>query len=190
MLLRKLSVEDFLKELEDDHPTPGGGSAAAFAGSMAASLALMALKISARKYVSKISEYDPLKYKKIFRNEAAKLKKLIDEDAKAYDGVLKAFKIPKNKEKLRREKIQAAYAEAARVPCETAVSARKVLWTILSLERAGVFSETVTSDIKVAKLLANAAIKGAAANIKINMVSIEDENLIVRYKLFLISLKK
>ncbi|MBI3039634.1 cyclodeaminase/cyclohydrolase family protein, partial [bacterium] len=54
--LIRLSVKDFCQAVASENVTPGGGSVSAMSGAMAASLALMVLRVTIGK--AKFSEFD------------------------------------------------------------------------------------------------------------------------------------
>lgn len=175
MLINK-SVKQFIKELQSESPAPGGGSAAALAGSTGTALAIMAIKIT----LPKISD-EKIKRKLEFAEKELKIIKkyqteLIDKDAKSYNMVIKAFKLPKNteaKKQKRRGAIQKAYKIAASIPLQTALQALQAFININNIKEF--LSKNVASDIEVAELLLNASLKGAIANVRINLACIKDK---------------
>lgn len=160
-------------------PTPGGGSAAAIVGSLAAALGLMAARISGtgtEKKREQIPDADRrLLELSAFEAQLAALgdtlKACVSQDAQAFDAVMGAYRIPKT-EPDRAERIQAALKLACEVPFMTARAALSVLHRLVELERLAV--GTVASDLKVGRHLARAAIYGALENVKINLPSIKD----------------
>lgn len=189
MLFREMSVGDFLENLASGNPTPGGGSAAAMVGAMAASLTLMALEISARKKNGKGKnakrETEDLKIRlSILLDD---LKENIDRDAESYNSVLAAVRISKTEYELRHKAIQGAYKNATLVPLQTAVLVISVLKIIKASEN--LFSGNVCSDVKTAKALAKAAFKSAIANVEVNLAFIEFGDWVDEIKKHLGSLK-
>ena len=93
-----LSVKDFADELSTDSPAPGGGSASALAGSLAAALSGMVanLTIGKKGYEKNFDEL------KIVAEECQQLKDellaLVDEDTEAFNKVMDAFRLPKKSE--------------------------------------------------------------------------------------------
>ncbi len=160
----------FSEDLASDRPVPGGGSASAFAGALGAALAAMVARIAAKKAPGQhdefIAEVDNLR---------SDLLRLVDDDSAAYAGVATAMKLPKGSEEEKRERaerIQAALLGAARVPLEIARTSRRLLE---SCERGTVLAPAAAaSDIGVAALMAEAALKGAALNVIINLASLKD----------------
>lgn len=165
------SLRTFSEELASDAAVPGGGSAAAYAGVLGAALAAMVGRIAARKdsgepTASFISEAENLR---------ADFLRLVDDDSAAYARVAEAMKLPKatdDEKAARTERLQAALLAASRVPLEVAKTGRRLLD---ACERGVATASTSTvSDIGVAAIMGDAAIRGAALNVIINLASVRD----------------
>jgi glutamate formiminotransferase/formiminotetrahydrofolate cyclodeaminase len=98
--------------------------------------------------------------------------RLGDEDAAAFNAVSAAFAIPKEKEAERKAAIQKALIGAARVPLETLRAAREVAALAARAAEAG--NKNAVSDAGVGALLAGAAARGAAYNVRINVTGMPD----------------
>ena len=101
------------------------------------------------------------------------LRRLVDEDAAAFDAVSAAYQLPKSTdaERLARTNaIDAALLGAARVPCEVARRAAEVAGIALRAAEAG--NKNAASDAAVAAALALAAAKGATHNVEINVAGL------------------
>ncbi len=165
----------FLEAVAAPAATPGGGSVAAFAGAMAASLGQMVAGLS-RKKKSQLSMVDKLSDAlEDMRRTAEELTVAIDRDANSYDDVMLAFKLPQGDAgeiKWREEAIQIATRAAAEVPLEVADR------TVTLFERLGqlaaIAAASMKSDLDVARLMAAAGAKGALANVEINLDGIKD----------------
>src|SRR5215813_8887460 len=166
----------FLDAVSEPTATPGGGSVAAFAASLAASLGQMVAGLSRKKksqamHVDKLSEHlDAL------RREAEALLEAIDADAASYAAVLAAFKLPHgdSSETARRDQaVQAATKGAAEVPFIVAERAVALFERLGQLET--IAAASMKSDLKVARLMAEAGARGAIANVEINLAGIKDE---------------
>ena len=174
--LENLSVNEFLSELASDSPAPGGGSASCVAGAMGAGLAAMVSRLTLGK--KGFEELEPFFSEKINQLDAyyKKLTKLIDRDANAFNGVMAAFKLPKDTvdaKAKRSAKIQEEYKNAALVPMETVRTCKSVLDIILEIGTRG--NKNAMSDIAVATLNTLTGLKGAAFNVEINLPSIKDQ---------------
>jgi len=173
----------FLSRLAAGTPTPGGGSAAALAGAMAAALARMVanLTLGRRQYAAVHGQVREME------SALARLQEefleLVVRDAEAFEGILSARRLPPNTEEekaLRRQAIQEAIREAARVPLATAERAVKVLEFLVYLAAVG--HENALTDALVAASLAQAAVEGAAANVLVNADSLEDALLAGQFR--------
>ncbi|MCL2008872.1 MAG: cyclodeaminase/cyclohydrolase family protein [Treponema sp.] len=177
MKLTENSIESFSALLASDAPAPGGGSAAALQGSLAASLLEMVTKLTIGR--KKYAEHEELMT--AVGKEAGSLRKkfieLIDKDTEAYNAVAAVFKMPKESEAekiIRAETLEATLKGSTETPLE-------IMRTCLALLRLaekmpGKFNTNAASDLGVAALSARAAICGAWLNVLINLKSIKDED--------------
>jgi len=166
------SLDAWIDELAGGSPTPGGGSAAALAGTLAAALVAMVarLTVGRKPYAAVdaqardiLDEADRLR---------AELRRLVDEDATAYEGVSRAYKIPK----LDPQRVQAvdeALLAAARPPAEVVKLGRRVLALAQTIEHIG--NKNAVSDARVAAMLARTAIDGATENVNANLAGMSDQ---------------
>src|SRR5215831_3936456 len=97
MVLTKQTVESFLAAIRSSSPTPGGGSAAALAGAMGASL--LAMVAGLPKSAATAEDTERLKAAGARCTAiAGELEALVERDSEAYDSVLAAYKLPKGTE--------------------------------------------------------------------------------------------
>ena len=114
-----LSIKNFAYETSSESPAPGGGSISAYCGAMGAALATMVANLSANKrgWDDKWEEYSNWAEKGLTYQE--QLLDLVDEDTKAFNMIMDAFKLPKEstyeKEK-RNNAIQEATKNAILTP--------------------------------------------------------------------------
>ena len=164
-------------------PTPGGGSVAALAGALAASLGQMVAGL-ARKKKSYAQYAEQLSAAVSELNSNAQgLAGAMDRDAASYDAVMNAYKLPKESpqdEARRAVAIDQALRGAAEVPMEVAETAVKLHGRLGQLE--GITPASMKSDIQVGKLMATAAALGALANVEINLESITDAAFLAAMK--------
>ena len=170
-----MELRRFLEKLSSSTPTPGGGSAAALAGTLSASLILMTAGLSLKK--GKMKRRELREMKKEVSGIQKRLFRAIEEDAKSYEAVLKAFRLPKSTEKerlLRSKAIQKAYQKATVTPQLVCQQSIKLLDYSNTLILKG--NANALSDIGVAAFLADTAVKGGLLNIGINLGSIRDKS--------------
>jgi glutamate formiminotransferase/formiminotetrahydrofolate cyclodeaminase len=170
------SISAFTAAVASSTPVPGGGTVVALVGSLAAALAQMVAALTAgrKKYAAVDAEMKELGLRA--SHLVRRLAELKDEDAAAYTSVSDAYKLPKDSpEQLtaRNTAIQAGLMKAAEVPLETA------RWCGEVAELAAICAEkgntNAVSDAGVAALLAEAACRGAAYNVRINVVGMPDK---------------
>jgi formiminotetrahydrofolate cyclodeaminase len=173
--MREQTIGGWLDELASAAPAPGGGAVAAMHAAMAAALVSMVceLTVGRPKYAEHESTMrEVLKEAGERRRTAIELAK---EDAKAFEGVTDAYKLPKGSDEekaARSEAIQTALAKAAEVPLRTAELAAEILGLAKRI-RAGA-NVNVLSDVAVAAVSARAAMQAAAVNVAVNRASMTD----------------
>ena len=177
----KRDLSGFFSDLASDAPTPGGGTAAAVAGAMGASLAEMvvALTLSREKYASAHEVVRPIGA--TAARARTEFLELAREDAEAYDAVVNARRLPKDSEedKERRNRaIAAANRRATEVPMRTAELAVRLLSTLPDLVESG--NPSAASDAGSAALLLEAAAQGALLNVAINLPGVSDAEFVGR----------
>jgi formiminotetrahydrofolate cyclodeaminase len=183
MALTKLTVEDFVEQLASANPTPGGGSASALAGAIAAGLVEMACNLT----VGREKFRDVEEELRVVLARAGELREqlmaAVDEDKDAYDQVSQAYKLPKGSDEekgARTAAIQEALRYATEVPLKVAQAAMEVSQlALIALEKS---NPNVASDARVARVIADAAREGATANVEINLGSITDGEFVDRIR--------
>ncbi len=169
----RAGVEPFLEQLAAPTATPGGGSASAAAGAMAAGLATMVASMSRGKkaYVQFEAELSgAIAELSGLREE---LKAAIEADSAAYDAVVKAYKDAKAGGGGSEAQIDAALKQATNVPLGVAEKSKKIALIASALE--GITNPNMRSDLTTAQALAKAAVTGALANVEINLGSVKDQ---------------
>jgi formiminotetrahydrofolate cyclodeaminase len=181
MNFEKLTFEELVDALASEAPTPGGGTAAALAGAMGASLAEMvaALTVAKDKYVASHAAVRPI-------GEAAartreRLLVLAREDSDSYDAVVAARRLPKETDLERAERTRRmaeANRLAAEVPLRTGREAASLLALLPELAEKG--NPNAASDAGAAALLLEAAVQGALLNVAINLSGAQDAGFAAR----------
>jgi glutamate formiminotransferase/formiminotetrahydrofolate cyclodeaminase len=169
--------EDFLNALASGTATPGGGSAAAYAGATGAALVAMVarLTIGKKMYAQVETQMQTiLTQVEILRGE---LTAGVQQDSEAYEMVMTAYKLPKDtpeQQSERKQQIQKATLTASQVPLNTARLAVQVLELALEVARWG--NVNALSDSGSGAALARAALAGAGLNVRINVRDLEDSS--------------
>lgn len=167
----RAGVEPFVEQLAAPTATPGGGSAAAASGAMAAGLGHMVAAMSRGKKAY-VQFEQPLSAAiarlSVLREE---LKVSIDADAEAYNAVMKAYRQARETGDADGV-INGALRQATSVPLGVAERAREVSQIVENLKP--ITNPNMKSDLVTALALAGAAIEGALANVEINLQSLTD----------------
>ncbi len=169
------TIQDFLNQTASNSPVPGGGSISALNGAIATALAEMLANLTIGK-----KNYTEVEEKmKTTTQEMSHQRTLffedIDRDAQAYKLVMDAFKLPKetDEEKANRiNQIQDATKQAALIPMEIAQRAFTLLDTIAYTTRSG--NKNAVTDGCISMMTCRTAVLGALLNVRINLGSIKD----------------
>jgi glutamate formiminotransferase/formiminotetrahydrofolate cyclodeaminase len=176
--LVSMPVHEFVDECSIETPTPGGGSVAALAGSLAASLTAMVANLTQGKKKF-VSVHDEMVATAVKGQELkADLLAAVDRDTDAFDLVMNAFRMPKGtpeQEAVRAEAIEKATQGAAEVPLHVM---EKVI-PVLELARITAMkgNPASKSDAGVAASMARAASEGAYLNVRINTANLKDKQV-------------
>ncbi len=175
----RAGVEPFIEQLAAPTATPGGGSAAAATGAMAAGLAAMVASMSRGKkaylqYESQLSE--AIARLAQLRED---LKSAIDADAESYNVVMKAYKAAKKSDGNAKANdgeaaIASALKQATSVPLSVAEKVVEVAGIAAKLRP--ITNPNMKSDLTTAIALAKAALEGALANVEINLDSLKNDS--------------
>jgi glutamate formiminotransferase/formiminotetrahydrofolate cyclodeaminase len=168
------SLDAWLTELASSSPTPGGGSAAALAGALAAALVAMVARLTIGRKAYAESDSRAREVLAEAENAQRAQRALVDLDAAAFDVVRAAYALPKDLPG-RAEIVDQALFEAARTPLATARSASRLV--VLAQEMRRIGNKNARSDAGVAEGLARAALAGAIENVKVNVTAMSDQKI-------------
>ncbi|HEX6100529.1 MAG TPA: glutamate formimidoyltransferase [Thermoanaerobaculia bacterium] len=173
--LAAMSLRDFVDELSNESPAPGGGSVAALAASMAAGLATMVAVLSHTKkgLEAKQAEFDRI----AVRGQELKDQLLVavDADTDAFDALLAAMRMPKatpEEEALRNTAMADATVGAAEVPLRVLEACPELIELNREIAKTGL--QASLSDAGVGAQMARAAAAGAYQNVCINLAGLDD----------------
>ncbi len=173
--LATLATADFADEVSRPSPAPGGGSVAALAGALGAGLGAMVANLTVAK-PALAAVHDELEQVAMRCQELKDaLLRAMDDDARAFDAVLAAMRMPKGNAEASAEReraIQAAYRRAAEIPLGTAERCLETLEQVGLAAKKGLASSR--SDAGVGALMAHAGLTGAIDNVRVNLDSIDD----------------
>jgi formiminotetrahydrofolate cyclodeaminase len=174
-MLIELSVDGFIQEMKSDSPAPGGGSASALAGSLSAALGIMVANLTTGNAQYAEVRGRVQEQRAELESILPDLERYVDEDTRAFNDVMAAFKLPKEtegKKAIRRDQSQISMKAAAELPLLVAETCLRALTAAVELLRIG--NSNAASDAAVAGRLAYAGLWGAAYNVRINLGSIKD----------------
>jgi glutamate formiminotransferase/formiminotetrahydrofolate cyclodeaminase len=168
----------FIEELAAPTPTPGGGSAAAYAGAMGAGLVAMVagLTIGKKKYADVEAEMQAVRV--VAENLRKELTQAVDDDASAFEVLMGTFKLPKETEEEKKKRsaaIVSATLNAAHMPLHVAEQVIKVMELALKCAKKG--NANAISDAMSGFSMCRASLTAAGYNVKINLNSLEDKSL-------------
>lgn len=169
----------FIDAVASGDPTPGGGSAAALAATLAAALAGMVARTTLGK--KKYAEAEDQMEQAIARADDVRgdLTTLIDADADAFNQVMDAYRLDKT-DQGRPAAIEAAMKHAADVPLRTMELTVEALKQLEVAARLG--NVNAATDAAAGAHLALAALEAAALNVKVNANSLSDEMAAEQYR--------
>lgn len=167
---------DFLDALADATPTPGGGSASAYAAASAAALVCMVARLTIGKKA--YAQFEEEMERILQKAEALRvsLREAVEQDAKAFNAVMAAFRMPKNtspEKTIRDQAIEKTTLGAAMVPLQVAGQAVEVMEMAVQVVTHG--NLNAISDGASAAALAQAALRSAGYNVKINAANLRDK---------------
>lgn len=171
------TIKEYIDDLAAKLETPGGGSASALAGSLAAALASMVANftIGKKKYTDvedRIKQI--LKRTDLLKNEFLEL---MQEDIETFHKeMVAAYALPTSTEEQiqkRREAIENACKKCTKAPLEIAEKAEELLKLLAELEEKG--NKMLISDIGTAAAILKGAFVSALMNVKINIKYVNDQ---------------
>jgi glutamate formiminotransferase/formiminotetrahydrofolate cyclodeaminase len=177
--LISMSLRDFADETASESPAPGGGSIAAYAAALGASLATMVANLSSHKkgWDARWKEFsDRAEKGQGYKDE---LLRLVDADTHAFNGIMAAFSLPKSNEEekaIRHKAIQDATRVAIEVPFRVMELALASMDLIRAMAETG--NPNSVSDAGVGALCARTGVLGAYMNVRINAAGYDDKTFV------------
>jgi glutamate formiminotransferase/formiminotetrahydrofolate cyclodeaminase len=178
--LANMTLIDFANKTSSESPAPGGGSISAYTGALGAALSTMVANLSANKrgwddkweFYSKWGEQS-LEFQNILVN-------LVDEDTKAFNGIMSAVSLPMVtiEQKLNRSAaLESATKYAIEVPFKIMETSFACLESIKCMTELG--NPNSISDAGVAAICIRTAVMGAYLNVKINCKELNDKDFVL-----------
>jgi formiminotetrahydrofolate cyclodeaminase len=173
------SLSEILRAFRSPQPTPGGGSAAALAGALGASLLAMVAGLPKSKAATEEDVQRLQAAGDLCAVFAADLERLIDDDSAAYELVVAAYKRPRvtdDDTAARAAAIQAALREAIAAPLAVMRACAAAAEQGAVVAKFG--NPSAASDTQVGFELLNAALRGAKLNVEINLGSVKEPDYV------------
>lgn len=170
------SLRTYLEDAASGKPAPGGGSVSACVGALGAALVSMVGNLTAGKEKFAVVEEQAREMVREAGVLRARLEDLLQEDTVAYNGVIAAYRLPKETEAeraVRAKAVQDGLLVAAGVPldiCRAAIGVCRLAQTAVEIG-----NPAAVTDAGIGAVLGEAAAVGAALNVRINLGSITDE---------------
>lgn len=177
--LVEMKLTDFVDEVSRESPAPGGGSIAALAGAIGASLSSMVANLSANNRGSE--EVDAILNKAANKCQAIKddLVKGIDDDTNAFNMYMDARRLPQRTDAeiaARENAMQDGLKQAVMVPLNTA---KRSLEAIKIAEEVAINGNPASiTDVGVGAQSAFTGLLGGIYNVLINLKEITDEKFV------------
>jgi glutamate formiminotransferase/formiminotetrahydrofolate cyclodeaminase len=179
--LVSMSLKAFMEETHSESPAPGGGSIAAYVGSLGVALGGMVANLSSHKrgWDARWKEFSDV------AEAAVKLEKellyLVDEDTRAFNRIMDAFGLPNSsadEKEARKKAIQTATLHAIETPLRVMQLSYDSFDVIEAMAQKG--NPNSVSDAGVGALCARTAVMGAWLNVKINCSGYDDKEYVAR----------
>jgi formiminotetrahydrofolate cyclodeaminase len=172
---REMALADLMDAFSSTDPVPGGGSAAALAGAVGASLLLMVAGIPKTKTGAPEETADLAEAAARLHPLRDQLLELVDRDSEAYTQVMAALRLPKGtdaEKAARKQVIDRATRAATETPLDTMRACQQALRGAVVVATNG--NRRTTSDVGVGVELLLAALRGARMNVDINLSALDD----------------
>ncbi len=173
------TLTEFADETASESPAPGGGSIAAYVGSLGISLATMVANLSAHKrgWDNRWEEFsDWADQGQLLKDE---LLFLVDEDTNSFNKIMEAMRLPKGSEaekQTRKEAMDAATKYAILTPFRVMETSLRSMDMIQKMAEIG--NPNSVTDAGVGALCARTAVIGAFLNVKINCKDFDDTEFV------------
>lgn len=173
--LVSLSVTDLLRKFSSPTPTPGGGSASALVGSLGAALLSMVAGMPKTRTGAPAERQALDGVVEALLNGRDHLASLVDRDSESYEAVVAAYRLPKGTDQEKQDRssaIAGALRGATEVPLDVMRACHAAAREGLAVASHG--NPSASSDVGVGFDLLEAALRGAARNVRVNLQGSKD----------------
>jgi methenyltetrahydrofolate cyclohydrolase len=176
-----LSLAQLLDAFASNQPVPGGGSAAALAGAVGASLLIMVAGLPKTRHGTDEERGALTAAAARLRPLRDELASLIDRDSEAYTSVINAYRLPRStdaEQAARRNAIDEAMRAATEAPLATIRACERAMREAEVIATSGAAS--ASSDVAVGIELLKTAARGAGMNVDTNLAAVNDGEYVKR----------
>lgn len=176
-----LSLAQLLDAFASNQPVPGGGSAAALAGAVGASLLIMVAGLPKTRHGTDEERSALTAAAARLRPLRDELASLIDRDSEAYASVINAYRLPRStdaEQAARRDAIDEAMRAATEAPLATIRACERAMREAEVIVSSGAAS--ASSDVAVGIELLKTAARGAGMNVDTNLAAVKDDEYVQR----------
>ena len=177
----EMALADLMDAFASTDPVPGGGSAAALAGAVGASLLLMVAGIPKTRTGAPEETADLAEAATRLHPLRDRLLELVDRDSDAYQQVMAAYRLAKDtdaEKASRKNAIDRAMRSATETPLDTMRACQQALRGAVIVSANG--NRRTTSDVGVGVELLVAGLRGARMNVDINLAVLDDQDYVRR----------
>jgi len=172
-------TEPLVRYLEDAaaaEATPGGGSVTAMAGALASTMASMAAGFTAGRDKFKDVEAEISKVLGRLEEARSRLLDLVHDDMEAYEGIMAAYRLPKQTDAERAARAE-AIRQATRQSLGVVESVLGGCCEVLNIDHrlVRIANPNLLSDVGVAAELALGAARAARINAEVNLAAYTDK---------------
>jgi len=174
-MFTEMTLAEFADRTAAKEPTPGGGSVAAYMGSVGAALGVMAARFTEGRKGFEAHEEALAREIDELETLRGRMLELVEADAAAYSTVTGAYKLPKStpeEKEARKAQIQVALATALQPPlqsCQAAVEGLEILEGLRTHANPNLISDVAVSAYALA-----ATYRSAWINVLINVSGLKD----------------
>jgi formiminotetrahydrofolate cyclodeaminase len=176
-----LTLAELLDAFASSQPVPGGGSAAALAGAVGASLLIMVAGLPKTRHGTDEERTALTAAAARLRPLREELAALIERDSEAYTSVMNAYRLPKSsdvEQATRSQAIDEAMRAATEAPMATIRACERAMREAEVIATSGAAS--ASSDVAVGIELLKTAARGAGLNVDTNLAAVKDAEYVKR----------
>jgi methenyltetrahydrofolate cyclohydrolase len=176
-----LTLAELLDAFASSQPVPGGGSAAALAGAVGASLLIMVAGLPKTRHGTDEERTALTAAAARLRPLREELAALIERDSEAYSSVMNAYRLPKSsdvEQATRSQAIDEAMRAATEAPMATIRACERAMREAEVIATSGAAS--ASSDVAVGIELLKTAARGAGLNVDTNLAAVKDAEYVKR----------